>query len=294
MTGIVKLVSLASMMYLSILTVFSIVRPVSSRRKKIARDFLIKQKNQARTEKLYYFKDVILRKVASSMLLSHTKKDEYKAMIKRLELKITPEELRAQQIVLSILAFLASLVIIKIQSMIGIFSMIGVVLAWMYPVDEIQKKIEEKDKNIMHDFPAFYSLLYYQYSRSVNIFLGDVVKDFLPNANSDMEEELEIFIDNIEYGEEYALKQLKKRVPLRYVIKFCDIMQTRLNGYDNTSQMAYLKNELHDLRIQILEKELKMRRNQNVRIQFALIFVLAVYVLIYFYHQFMDAFRMFS
>ena len=109
-----------------------------------------------------------------------------------------------------------------------------------------------------------------------------------------MAEELEIFIDNIEYGEEYALKQLKKRVPLRYVIKFCDIMQTRLNGYDNTSQMAYLKNELNDLRIQTLEKELKARQNKNIKVQFALIFVLIVYVIIYFYYQFLDAFRMFS
>jgi len=294
MTGLMKLAALASVIYLTILTVFSLVKPVSKKHKKIARDFIIKQKNQSRMEKLYYFKDIVIRKVTSSVLLSDAKKDEFGLMIKRLDLKITPEELRARQIVLSVLALLASLVVMQIQNMIGIFSLLGVVLAWMYPVDEIQKKIEKKNKNIMDDFPAFYSMLYYQYSRSVNIFLGDVVKDFLPNANPDMAEELEIFIDNIEYGEEYALKQLKKRVPLRYVIKFCDIMQTRLNGYDNTSQMTYLKNELNDLRIQTLEKELRKRQNQNIKVQFALIFVLIVYVIIYFYYQFMDAFKMFS
>jgi len=52
-------------------------------------------------------------------------------------------------------------------------------------------------------------MLYYQYARSINIYLADVVKDFLPNANEDMAAELEVFLDNIEYGEEYALKQLK-------------------------------------------------------------------------------------
>ncbi|HOQ38127.1 MAG TPA: hypothetical protein PKW03_10305 [Acetivibrio sp.] len=294
MTGLMKLAALASIIYLTVLVVFSLIKPVSSKRKKISRDFILSKKNQVRMEKFYYFRDVVIRKVTSNVLLSEAKKDEYRSMIKRLDLKMTPEELRARQIVLSALALLASLVIMQIQSMLGIFSMLGVVLAWLYPVDEIQKKIEKKNKNIMDDFPAFYSMLYYQYSRSVNIFLGDVVKDFLPNANPDMAEELEIFIDNIEYGEEYALKQLKKRVPLRYVVKFCDIMQTRLNGYDNTSQMTYLKNELNDLRIQTLEKELRKRQNQNIKVQFALIFVLIVYVIIYFYYQFMDAFKMFS
>ncbi|MFZ5988864.1 MAG: hypothetical protein ACOYWZ_17300 [Bacillota bacterium] len=294
MVVFIKLSALAAIIYLTFTTVFSIVKPVNRKRKKLARDFLIKAKNQAQMEKLYYFKDVVLRRFTSSMLLSDLKKDEYRTMIKRLDLKITPEELRAQQIVLAILALLAALVIMRISTLFGIFSLLGPVLAWMYPVDEIEKKIERKNKNIMHDFPAFYSMLYYQYSRSVNIYLGDVVKDFLPNANPDMAEELGIFLDNIEYGEEYALKRLKKRVPLRHVIKFCDIMQTRLNGYDNTSQMAYLKNELHDMRIQVLENELKSRQNQNIRVQFALIIILAVYVIIYFYYQFIDAFTMFS
>lgn len=294
MVVIMKLAALAAIIYLTFTMVFSIIRPVSRKRKKITRDFLIKEKKQAQNERLYYFKDVILRRFTSSMLLGELKKDEYRNMIKRLDLKITPEELRAKQIVLAILVFLAALIVMKISTLLGIFSLLGPVLAWMYPVDELERKIERKNKNIMFDFPAFYSMLYYQYARSVNIFLGDVVKDFLPNANEDMAEELGIFLDNIEYGEEYALKQLKKRVPLRHVIKFSDIMQTRLNGYDNTSQMAYLKNELHDLRIQTLESELKQRERKNVQVQFILIIVLAVYVIIYFYYQFVDAFKMFS
>ena len=59
-----------------------------------------------------------------------------------------------------------------------------------------------------------------------------------------MAEELGVMLDNMDYGEEFALKQLKRRVPVHHIIKFCDIMETRLKGYDNISQMAYLKNEL--------------------------------------------------
>ena len=71
-------------------------------------------------------------------------------------------------------------------------------------------------------------------------------------------------------------------------------MQIRLNGYDNTSQMAYLKQELHNLRLQTLEDELKSRQAKNIRTQFALILVLTVYVVIYFYYQFIDATRLFK
>ncbi|NLG90217.1 MAG: hypothetical protein GX494_13630, partial [Clostridiaceae bacterium] len=133
MTGLMKLAALASFIYLTILTVFSLIKPVTKKHKKIARDFIIKKRNQARMEKLYYFKDIVIRKVTSNVLLSDTKKDEFRLMIKRLDLKITPEELRARQIVLSVLVLLASLLIMQVQSMLGIFSMLGVVLAWMYP-----------------------------------------------------------------------------------------------------------------------------------------------------------------
>jgi hypothetical protein len=128
----------------------------------------------------------------------------------------------------------------------------------------------------------------------VHIYLADVVKDFLPNANRDMAQELEVFLDNIEYGEEYALKKLKKRVPVRHVLKFCEIMQTRLNGYDNTSQMGYLKSELDGIRIERLEQELDRRERKNVQTQFVLLGVLGLYVVAYFYFQFMDAVKLFS
>jgi len=53
-------------------------------------------------------------------------------------------------------------------------------VGWLYPVDELEKMIEKKNNNILADFPSFYNMLYYQYARSINIYLADVVKDFLP------------------------------------------------------------------------------------------------------------------
>ncbi|MCX7841858.1 MAG: hypothetical protein N2489_02125, partial [Clostridia bacterium] len=258
------------------------------------RDFLKRSKNQAYKEKLYYIRDVVLRKFSGKILLGELKRDQYQALISRLDLRITPEELRARQVLIALGALLAALLVLQINLLLGYLSFLGTILGWMYPVDELEKKVEKKNKNILQDFPSFYSMLYYQYSRSVDIYLADVVRDFLPNANADMQEELGVLLDNIEYGEEYALKQLKKRVPLRYIIKFCDIMQTRLNGYDNVSQMAYLKNELHELRLQALEDNLKERQRKNNLAQFTLVIVLAIFVVMYFYFQFMEAVKLFG
>ena len=146
----------------------------------------------------------------------------------------------------------------------------------------------------MSDFPSFYSMVYYQYSKAVNIFLSDVIKDFLHNANPDMSYELGIFLDNIEYGEGYALKQLKKRIPVRHIIKFCDIMESRLKGYDNISQMTYLKNELDDMRVHTLEEELDKRKQKNERTQLVLIIILTTYIIVYYYFQVISAMKLFS
>ena len=138
-------------------------------------------------------------------------------------------------------------------------------------------------------------MVFYQYSRSVNIFLADVVRDYIPNANEDLADELGVMLDNIDYAdEEYALRQLKKRVPKHFIIKFCDIMETRLRGYDNVAQMQYLKNEIDAYRIAELEKELEKRKKKNNRIQFTLICILMLYIMIYFLFSTLEALQMFQ
>lgn len=137
-------------------------------------------------------------------------------------------------------------------------------------------------------------MVYYQYSKTVNIFFADVIRDYLPNANIYMAEELGFMLDNIDFGEEFVLKQLKKRVPLHYIIKFCDIMETRLKGYDNVSQMAYLKNELDEFRVRELENELEKREKSNVKIQLVLIIVLGIYIFVYYLFTIMESMTMFQ
>lgn len=289
-----KLLSLIAIIYLVSFFVYPIFKPMSGKRKKRSREFLTIAKKQSKKEKYLYFKDIVLRKLSKKLFINDLKREQLSFILNRLDLKITPEEVRLNQILYALGALLVSLVMMKLMPIFGYICLIFVVLGWLYPIDELEKKVERKNKNILKDFPAFYSMVYYQYARSINIYLADVIKDFLPNANQDMADELGVLLDNIEYGEEYALKQFKKRVPLRYIMKFCDIMETRLKGYDNTSQMAYLKNELYDLRVVALEEELNNRKASNERTQFILIIILVVYILVYYYFQFIGAIKLFG
>lgn len=293
MIMIAKLCALASIIYLVKTFLYPIYKPVSSKQKKRARRYMKERKNAQFRDRVYRLKRGLALKYAKR-LLSSGERARLQKMVDRLDLTMSPEEIRFEQMLYTLGAVLLTIFMLKVNPLLGYVTAIFIILGWLYPVSELEKKIEKKNKNIARDFPAFYSMVYYQYAKSVNIYLADVIKDYIPNANPDMAEELGVMLDNIEYGEEYALKQFKKRVPLHYIIKFCDIMETRLRGYDNVSQMVYLKNEVDEFRILALENDLQARERSNARIQLILIVILMIYIAIYYLFMVMGAIKMFQ
>lgn len=293
MTIIAKLSALAAILYLVKVFIYPFFKPVQGKQKKRNRRFLKERKNEQFNSKLQGFKRTFAAKYVTR-LLGTAERARYQKMIDRLDLPMKPEELRAEQIFYASAGLVVTAIFMSANLLLGYVTAIFIILGWMYPISEMEQKIERKNKNIAFDFPSFYSMVYYQYSKSVNIYLADVIRDYLPNANSDMAEELGVMLDNIEYGEEFALKQLKKRVPIHYVIKFCDLMETRLKGYDNISQMVYLKNEVDSYRIIALEEDLEKRQRVNSRIQLVLILILVIYIAIYYLFTILDSIKMFQ
>lgn len=293
MIVLAKTCALLSIFYLVKELLYPIYKPVSGRQKKRTRMYMKEKESAAFKNKLLKWKRAFAQKYVRN-LISDAERTRLKKIIDRLDLPIKPEDIRTDQILFTSAAILLTLVMLSANRLLGCVTGIFIILGWLYPVSEFEETIERKNKNISLDFPAFYSMVYYQYSKSVNIFLADVIKDYIPNANSDMAEELGVMLDNMDYGEEYALKQLKKRIPIHYIIKFCDIMETRLKGYDNVSQMAYLKNEVDEFRIRSLEDELERRERSNTRIQLILIVVLVVYIIIYYLFTILESLRLFQ
>lgn len=290
---IAKLIIVVSIIYIIKLFIYPIFKPLSKRHKMSARGYKLQREKLQKQEKRKARFKKIARKTCKN-LLTESDRIRFDKIIYRLELKKEPEELRLQQICYAGGGVIVTLLAYTANPLLSYLSAMLVILGWLYPINDLENQIETKDKNIATEFPAFYSMIYYQYSKSVNIHLSDVIKDYLPNANADMASELGVMLDNIEYGEEYALKQFKKRVPLRYIIRFCDILETRLNGYDNVAQMTFLKNELDEYRILNLEKELTNRREANERIQLILIVVLIIYIIMYYAFMVLQSINLFK
>lgn len=293
MTVLAKLLALGAVVYLIKIFLYPFYKPVSNKQKKRARQYINERKKEL-TKQVINEKKKEFINLYGKYIISQAKRQQIQKNLNRLNMDISPEEVRLQQILYTLAVIVATIVLFSVNPMFGYIAAIFIIFAWLIPVDELEKKVEKKNKNIAKDFPAFYSMVYYQYSKTINIYLADVIMDFMPNANPDMAEELGVMLDNIEYGEEYALKQLKKRVPMHYIIKFCDIMETRLRGYDNTSQMGYLKNEIDEFRVRALERELEKRQSSNEKLQLTLIVILLIYIVIYYLFSTLAALKMFQ
>ena len=293
MTAVAVLLAIGSVLYLIKTLLYPIFKSAGSSQKKRSRQYInARRKEQAKRKKAEE-KRALLHKYGH-FLMTETSRVKVGNLLRRLDMDMLPEEIRLKQFTWAAMSAALALVAFSAHPLLGFTSVVLVVLAYLTPMDNLTKKIEAKERNIARTFPAFYSMVYYQYSKTVHIYLTDVIKDYLPNATGELAKELGVMLDNIEYGEEYALKQLKKRVPIHYIIKFCDIMETRLRGYDNTAQMFHLKNEIDAFRLDTLEKELDKRKASNGRWQFVLIVVLGLYILTYFLFQTLSALKMFQ
>ena len=294
MIWLAQMFALGAVGYLIKLLLFPFLKPTSKKQKQRIRQYARERAKELRKKRRVEAKRAFIRKYGQFLMTDITRK-ETKKTLERLDLfDVLPEELRIKQLAYASIGAASALVAFLINPLFGYMSILLAILLYLVPKDELDKKIKNREENIARDFPAFYSMIYYQYSRSVHIYLADIIKDYLPNANEDMAKELGVVLDNIEYGEEHALKMLKSRVQIHFVTKFCDIMETRLRGYDNITQMLYLKNEIDAFRLESLEKELGKRQSQNTKLQFILVIVLVIYIMAYFLFNVLSAIKLFQ
>ncbi|MDR1687852.1 MAG: hypothetical protein LBS21_04485 [Clostridiales bacterium] len=289
-----KLIAFVFIVYLIKQFLYPYFMVVTKKQKNQLRQYAKMQKEEERKRATREKKRKIAFKFAKPFM-SEPKEEELKKLLTRLNKDKYPEEVVLEQITYMGIGVLVSLIMFTANRTLGLVSALFIVLGWFYPVDELRKEYEKKNTDVAINFPEFYSMVFYQYSKSVNIYLADVIRDYLPNASENLADELGVMLDNIDYAdEEYALRQLKRRVPKHFIIKFCDIMETRLRGYDNVSQMQYLKNEIDAFRVTELEKELARRVSRNNVIQVTLIAVLVVYIFIFYMFEIVESLKMFQ
>ena len=277
-----KVIALAAILFLIKQFLYPFYRPVGRKQKNHVRKYNKEKHAEEAARKKRERKLWIAKKFAIRLPFMRTEA-ELRKTLERISSDKKPEEIWLEQNLWLIGGAAVALFMLSANNVLGLLSMLFIPLGFFMPTDELDKAIKLKNKNIALDFPQFYAMVFYQYSKSINVYLSDVINDYLPNANDDMAVELNVMLRNIDYSdEEYALKQLKRRVPIHHIIKFCDIMETRLRGYNNIAQMQYLKNEIDRYRVTELENELAKRVRTNNMIQIALIVILGIYILIYY------------
>lgn len=227
--------------------------------------------------------------MVKTVRLSPGKEREYKRYINRLNLKwnyetLDPRMIRVDQYSYFILCILIGLLCLTFFKELGIIALIASPLGLQIPLVEMKEKVEKLDAAISKEFYSFYSVIYYQF-RKQNKMLSSVVREYLPNATPEMAFELRIFLHNLEKGEEYALVELRKRLPLKHIIRFCDIMKVRVVGIENISQMMYLKEEMHEEERHRIKKALERRKKQATVLQTAVYLLLIQFIIVYWYLQ---------
>jgi len=288
-----SIIAFAAVIFLIKQFLYPFYRPVGRKQKNRVRRYGKEKRADEATRKKRELKLKIAGTFAIRLPFMQTEA-ELKKKLDRLGSHKRPSEIWLEQDLWLIGGAAAAFILMSANNILGLISILFIPIGFLMPTDELDKAIQRKNKNIALDFPLFYAMVFYQYSKSISVYLSDVINDYLPNANDDMAEELNVMLRNIDYSdEEYALKQLKRRVPIHFIIKFCDIMETRLRGYDNVSQMQYLKNEIDQYRVTELEEELAKRVRTNNMIQVALIVILGMYILIYYMFTILGSLDMF-
>ena len=288
-----NIIAFAAVLILIKQFLYPFFRPVGRKQKNRARRYGKEKRADETARKRREFKLKIARTFAVRLPFMQAEA-QLRRKLDRLGCGKRPEEIWLEQNLWLLGGAVVAFLMMSANNVLGLISILFIPIGFLMPTDELDKAIRAKNKNIALDFPLFYAMVFYQYSKSISVYLADVINDYLPNANDDMAEELNVMLRNIDYSdEEYALKQLKRRVPIHFIIKFCDIMETRLRGYDNVSQMHYLKNEIDQYRVTELEEQLAKRVRTNNAIQIALIVILGMYILIYYLFTIMGSLDMF-
>ncbi|MCL2048462.1 MAG: hypothetical protein FWG87_07015 [Defluviitaleaceae bacterium] len=288
-----KIIAIASVLFLIKQLLYPFYRPAGRRHKSRVRKYTKERQADEVKRKRRERKMELARKFSFRLPFMQTEA-ELRKTLERLNSDKQPQEIWFEQNLWLLGGIAGTLFMFSANNVLGLVSSLLVPILFFLPTDELDSEVKRKNLNIALDFPQFYSMVFYQYSKSINVFLSDVINDYLPNANDDMAEELNAMLQNIEYAdEEYALRQLKKRVPIHHILKFCSIMETRLRGYDNVSQMQYLKNEIDRYRVTALEDELQSRVRKNNMIQVVLLGILGLYIIIYYLFTILNSLDMF-
>ena len=178
--------------------------------------------------------------------------DEFRSEIgkdlNRLGWQHTPEDIRKMQWMYTSLFVGLSVFMFLISLLVGLIMLAFVPYVWGTPVRFLKDENKKRNDEFLLRLDELYALIYNTYKRNNSQPLADIVAAYYPTTSYLMKLELALFLRDLESGEEYALKQLKLRIPHPLVIRFCDLVSNNLEGAKNTDVMENFYGELKQIR----------------------------------------------
>lgn len=255
------------------------LKPVSSKKER----FVSESKKAGRNLRQFTWREVrdnVLRRFKYANM-SQEFREELNKDIYRLGWEYSAEDIRKMQILYSFLFIVFSIFMFFISSLIGIIMIMFVFFVWNIPVNQIKKEIKERDTEFLSSLHGLYTVIYNQYKRNNSEHLGNILQSYLPTATPLMRKELMLMLRDIESGEDYALKQLRLRIPKPVVLRFCDIILNNLEGVDNRDVMENFYMELKGERDLRRRKRNEQREKSQVRMTQLLYIPFGFLVIVY-------------
>ena len=235
----------------------NILKPVTGGKKK----FVDESKKAGRSLNEFNLLEVRdkLLKIIKTVNVSDEFREEMNADLYRLGVQQTAEDIRKMQLLYSGLWLVVSVILLLVSALFGVIALAFLPFIYKYPVNAIKTQIKNRNDEFLTRLHELYTVIFNQYKRNNSEHLGKIISAFIPTTTELMRKELMLLMRDIESGEDYALKQLKRRIPHPIVLRFCDIILTNLEGADNVDVMQNFYLELKQ------ERDIRRRKRNEAR-----------------------------
>lgn len=215
--------------------------------------------------------------IAKHLPMNEFKRQELEADLRTAQMDITPEMYKANAIVK---AMLIGIFAIPMLFIFPIFSPVILVLAFVLyrsNTKSVSGRIKAKRARIENDLPRLVGTIQKTLIRSRNII--DILTDFYPHANKELQHELGITIADMRSGnEEAAVTRLEARVGSPMMSDVCRGLITLIHGDEAPVYWSSLAMKFSDIQRQRLRLEAQKIPKKVKRLSMCL---LVCFMLIY-------------
>lgn len=215
--------------------------------------------------------------IAKYLPMNEFKRQELEADLRTAQMDITPEMYKANAIVKSLLIAVFAIPMLFIFPILAPVVLVLAFVLYRSNTKSVSNRIKAKRAKIENDLPRLVSTIQKTLIRSRNII--DILTDFYPQANKELQHELGITIADMRSGnEEAAVTRLEARVGSPMISDVCRGLITLIHGDEAPVYWSSLAMKFSDIQRQRLRLEAQKIPKKVKRLSMCL---LVCFMLIY-------------